>query len=552
MENASLEWSIELVDEGATRHFASWLSAELGPGDLVTLSGDLGTGKTTLARALIRALLDDPEAEVPSPTYTLMQSYEGPNFGIVHADLYRISDPVELAELGWEEAAENALVLVEWPERAGGALAGDRVDIQLSIKGEGRHLRLAAHGAMAERLRRAKSIEALLARSGFAECRRNFMLGDASVRAYERLNGRDGRRGILMIAPKRPDGPPVRLGKPYSQLVHLAESVHAFVAMANGLRREGYSAPEIYGADLDAGLLVIEDLGDGLVVDDNGPIPEHYSAAVDILADLHGRNLPEILPVAPGIEHALARYDLEAMMIEAELLLDWYYPYATKRSPNASTRLAFVDLWSGALEQAQRFEKSWVLRDFHSPNLIHLADRSGIRALGLIDFQDAVIGPTVYDVASLLQDARVSVPESLEMALLARYVRQRRLANPDFDVATFTHVYALMGAQRASKVLGLFIRLDRRDGKPAYLRHLPRVEAYLKRCLAHPALAKLRGWYESHLPGFAPEILAQTGLVHGGDDQISDVAGGGVRHENAPADPSSPEAAAQRHGENPA
>ena len=536
--NGPAQWVIDLPDEAATIQAATRLAGELRAGDLVTLGGDLGAGKTTFVRALIRSVLGDPEAEVPSPTYTLLQTYEGPHFNIVHADLYRIADPAELAELGWEDAAENALVLVEWAERAGEILATDRLEVHLATTGPtgaGRRLTLTGHGSFAGRLARARQIQAVLDRSGFGEARRDYMLGDASVRAYERLTDEaTGRKGILMIAPRRPDGPPIRLGKPYSTLVHLAESVHAFVAVGEALRREGFSAPEIYGADLDAGLIVIEDLGLEGVVDANGPIPERYRAAVEMLAALHGRKLPAILPVEPGQQHKLQGYDLEALTIEAELLLDWYFPYAAKRSPNASVRLSFVDQWVSALEPVVSGPKTWTLRDFHSPNLIWLAEREGHRKVGLIDYQDCVLGHPAYDVVSLTQDARVTVPEALELQLIAAYVRARRMAEPAFDVAGFTAAYALLGAQRATKILGIFIRLDRRDGKPAYMKHLPRVETYLRRCLAHPALAKLRRWYEVNLPGFAPPPEAMH--ARNDADHPRDAAGGGSRHADAPAD----------------
>ncbi|MCA3629626.1 MAG: tRNA (adenosine(37)-N6)-threonylcarbamoyltransferase complex ATPase subunit type 1 TsaE [Methylobacterium sp.] len=536
--NGPAQWVIDLPDEAATIQAAMRLAGELRAGDLVTLGGDLGAGKTTFVRALIRSVLADPAAEIPSPTYTLLQTYEGPRFNIVHADLYRITDPAELAELGWEDAAENALVLVEWAERAGEILATDRLEVHLATTGPtgaGRRLTLTGHGSFAGRLARARQIQAVLDRSGFGEARRDYMLGDASIRAYERLTDEaTGRKGILMIAPRRPDGPPIRLGKPYSTLVHLAESVHAFVAVGEALRREGFSAPEIYGADLDAGLLVIEDLGLEGVIDANGPIPERYRAAVEMLAALHGRKLPAILPVEPGQQLKLHGYDLEALTIEAELLLDWYFPYAAKRSPNASVRLSFVDHWVSALEPVVSGPKTWTLRDFHSPNLIWLAEREGHRKVGLIDYQDCVLGHPAYDVVSLTQDARVTVPEALELQLIAAYVRARRMAEPAFDVAGFTAAYALLGAQRATKILGIFIRLDRRDGKPAYMKHLPRVETYLKRCLAHPALAKLRRWYEVNLPGFAPPPEAMH--ARNDADHPRDAAGGGSRHADAPAD----------------
>ena len=137
-------------------------------------------------------------------------------------------------------------------------------------------------------------------------------------------------------------------------------------------------------------------------------------------------------------------------------------------------------------------EPTWVLRDFHSPNLLWLPERHGIARVGLLDFQDAMMGPAAYDLASLLQDARVDVPELMEVALLGHYVRKRGEIDADFEPADFIRLYATLAAQRASKILGIFARLDRRDGKPQYLRHIPRVWGYLQRSLAHPALATLR------------------------------------------------------------
>ena len=143
---------------------------------------------------------------------------------------------------------------------------------------------------------------------------------------------------------------------------------------------------------------------------------------------------------------------------------------------------------------------TWVLRDYHSPNLLWLDGRSGIGRVGLLDFQDAVMGPPAYDLASLAQDARVDVPEAMEMALIERYIAGRRAARPDFDAAGSVRIYAAVAAQRATKILGIFSRLDRRDGKPQYLRHMPRVWGYLQRSLGHPALKPLHAWYISHVP----------------------------------------------------
>jgi aminoglycoside/choline kinase family phosphotransferase len=303
----------------------------------------------------------------------------------------------------------------------------------------------------------------------------------------------------MMNAPRRPDGPPVRDGKPYSAIAHLAEDVTPFIAMSLALRQRGFSAPKILAADRAAGLLLIEDFGNDFIAGGNPPAPieERYGAAADLLAALHRQALPEMLPVEAGVNYALPRYDMDAMLIEVELLLDWYLPRSGVTVTPAA-RQAYIGLWREALMPATRGQQTWVLRDYHSPNLMWLPGRAGIARIGLLDFQDAVMGSPAYDVASLLQDARVDVPEAMEMALLSRYVRTR-LKEPGFDARGFAQLYATLAAQRASKILGIFARLDKRDGKPQYLRHLPRVWTYLQRALAHPALAPLRAWYTANV-----------------------------------------------------
>jgi aminoglycoside/choline kinase family phosphotransferase len=326
------------------------------------------------------------------------------------------------------------------------------------------------------------------------------MQGDASTRIFERLT-LDGKTTVLMIAPRRPDGPPMRDGKPYSAIAHLAEDTIPYVAVAAGLRDRNLAAPAILHADLARGLLIMEDLGDERIVagDPPAPIAARYEVAVDLLLSLHRRRLPDTLAVAPHLDYRLPHYDIEAFLIEAELLLDWYLP-SVDAPAAADARDAFVALWRDALAPALAAPSTWVLRDFHSPNLLWLPGRDSVAQIGVLDFQDALIGPAAYDVASILQDARVDVPETLEVALLSRYVRARLKDDRNFDTAGFTQLYATLAAQRATKILGIFARLDRRDGKPQYLRHMPRIWNYLQRALAHPALAPLKGWYDANVP----------------------------------------------------
>jgi aminoglycoside/choline kinase family phosphotransferase len=306
---------------------------------------------------------------------------------------------------------------------------------------------------------------------------------------------------MLMNSPRRPDGPAIRDGKPYSAIAHLAEDVKSFVALAMGLRARGFSAPAVLKANLEAGLLIIEDLGNEGVVAGapSAPIEQRYQVAVDLLVELHGETLPDALPVGPQLVYRIPRYDLEAFLIEAELLLDWYLP-RLDAAVSPAKRESYLALWRDALAPEIDAAPSWVLRDFHSPNLLWLPERSGVARIGLIDFQDALIGPAAYDLASLLQDARVDVAEMMEIALFSRYTRARRAIDPHFDAPAFARLYATLAAQRASKILGIFSRLDRRDGKPQYLRHMPRVWTYLQRSLAHPALAPLAAWYKFNVP----------------------------------------------------
>lgn len=498
-------WDLVLADENATDRLANDLAAALAPGDLVTLSGDLGAGKTTLARAVIRTLADDDRIEVPSPTFTFLQLYELPRFPVVHADLYRVTTLAELAELGWEEASEGTAVMVEWPDRAAALIQADRLDVALALAPDlgatFRRVQLTGYGLWANRLTRMRAARTLIDATGFAQARRTHLVGDASTRRYERLYV-EGASAILVDSPPRPDGPPVRGGRSYSALAHLAENVRPFVALARGLRERGFSAPLVQSADLETGLLLLDDFGDEHIVAGDPPMPveERYETAIDLLVVLHGLELPASLPVAPRLEHKLPPYDMGAFLIEAELLLDWYLPYRGAGPLTPAERETFLALWQQALADTVSAPATWVLRDFHSPNLMWLDEREGIERIGLLDFQDALMGPGAYDVASLLMDARVDVSQDLELRLLSRYAAGRAAADPGFELKPFVRQYVTLGAQRATKILGIFARLNKRDGKPDYLRHMPRVWNYLAHAMAHPSLTELTRWYDAHVP----------------------------------------------------
>ncbi|MFP4538793.1 MAG: tRNA (adenosine(37)-N6)-threonylcarbamoyltransferase complex ATPase subunit type 1 TsaE [Dichotomicrobium sp.] len=482
---------------------AQVLAPYLRKGDVMTLSGDLGAGKTTFARFLIGAIADEP-VEVASPTFALVQVYETPRVEIHHFDLYRLSSPDELRELGFDEACEDGLVLVEWPDRLGADLPGDRLDVALSegTEADKRDVTITGIGGWAPRLERFRQATDFLRQSGWSGASARFLAGDASVRSYVRLSLGD-RRALLMDWERQPDGPPVHDGLPYSRIAHLAEDVGPFIAVGRALHDAGLPAPAILAQDTRHGFVLLEDFGDnvlGRLAADGANLAELYGPAVELLARLRGVSIPRDLPVEEGRVHRLPDYDKPALHAETALLLDWFMPAMTGADTEPAARRQFHALWEAQFDWLAGQETGLVLRDFHSPNLLVLDPGDPRGSVGVIDFQDAVIGHPAYDLVSLLQDARVTVPPDVETHLFAQYCTQAA-QNTTLDREAFTRAYALLGAQRNTKILGIFARLALRDGKDAYLAHMPRVRAYLERNLQHPALAPLRAWYAQHMPG---------------------------------------------------
>lgn len=500
----------EHCDEKRVVFLAEVLALYLRAGDLVTLSGDLGAGKSTFARALVRAVLDDPDAEVPSPTFSLVQGYATPRFTIGHLDLYRLSSPDEVSELGLDEILSTGVAVVEWPERGSGVLPVPALAITFADPRSGnvgpdtRTLTFATSASFADRLARLVDVLNFIqpdtATGPLPTIR--YLQGDASPRAYARIISPSGSR-ILMDSPRRPDGPPVRDGLPYSRVAHLAEDVGPFVAVGTALHEAGFSVPDIYATDLDRGLMLIEDLGDrvfGAELAAGTPQATLWRAATETLVELRAFPATTPFPFGRNEPYRLPPFDRPALAIETELLLDWLWPLVKGTPAPASAREAYAAAWEPVFDRLLAHPPGLVLRDYHSPNLIWLPDRDGARRTGILDFQDAVLGHPAYDLVSLLQDARVDVPADLEAELFAHYLHQVARREPRFDQDDFGFAYAALGAQRNSKILGIFARLAMRDGKGRYLAHLPRIWGYLNRSLSHAALAPLAAWYEHHWP----------------------------------------------------
>jgi tRNA threonylcarbamoyl adenosine modification protein YjeE len=482
-----------LADEAATIRFGEDMALALKRGDYLALSGDLGAGKSTFARALIRAIADDASLEVPSPTFTLVQTY-ALRLPVAHFDLYRIADAAEIDELGFDEALSDGVCLVEWPEKGEGTLPEDGITLTFLHEGAGRRVEIAAPAAALARIRRTLAIRRFLDEAGYGNAARRHLTGDASVRAYEHVHAGAGRF-VLMDAPRHAPGPVLAHGKYYQQIAHIAEDVRPFIAVARHLAARGLRAPDIHRADIDRGILLIEDLGGEGVLDADGrPIAERYHESAACLAHLHAQPFSRDLAVADGIFHRVPDFDRDAMQIEVSLLADWYVPWKRGAPLSETERRDYAAIWDGLIEALAGGERNLLLRDFHSPNILWQPQAEGIGRVGLIDFQDAMIGPTAYDVASLAQDARVDMPAGLGDAVLARYLALRAENSPGFDRTRFLRDWHVMAAQRNCKLVGIWVRLMQRDGKPAYMRHMPRTLRYLDRALAHADLAPLRDW----------------------------------------------------------
>lgn len=303
-----------------------------------------------------------------------------------------------------------------------------------------------------------------LRRAGWGDADILPLAGDASFRRYFRIVA-PGRRAVLMDAPAPHEDP------------------RPFLAVAEHLIALGFAAPRALATDLENGLVLLEDFGDARMreVIDAAPETERriYADAVDLLAQLHMHKAAELPP-----------YDEAQYLREACLLTEWYAPAVGLDVDEAAYRAA----WSEALAPLLHDHSVTVLRDYHAENIMLIEGRQGVDGLGLLDFQDALAGHAAYDLVSLLQDARRDVPEAIEAEMLARYVATARPG------AGFEDAYWLLGAQRNAKIVGIFTRLWKRDGKPRYLDYLPRVWTYLERDLAQPALAPVRAWFDRNIP----------------------------------------------------
>lgn len=348
--------------------------------------------------------------------------------------------------------------------------------------------------------------------AGFGHARREPMGGDASTRSYERLHAADGARFIFMDQPPAlesvvcPPGatPEERLALGYNAAARLAAgSIAAFITTAAFLRERGLSAPRILAHDAQAGLAVMDDLGDGLfaslIADGEAETPL-YEAAVDVQVAMQAEPPPDVIR-ADGLEWPLLTYDTLALKIGTDTFLEWWPKFAGLPAFGADAVAEWDALWAPVWVRGEAGASVFTHRDYHAQNLLWLPERAGVARVGLIDFQDALKAHPAWDLTHLLQDARRDVSAELEAAMLGRFLA----AKPALDRAEFLADYRALAASNAARILGRVFARQALLGRPQYKAYMPRTWRYLERNLEDPAMAGLKAWFDRHVP---PEARA--------------------------------------------
>lgn len=309
------------------------------------------------------------------------------------------------------------------------------------------------------------------------DAKRVLLASDASFRHYDRLTKADGTTAVLMDAP-----PPM-------------EDVCPFINVDVHLEKLGYSAPHIMGEDKKNGFVLLEDFGDDTytrLLKKGHDETQLYELATDFLVSLHSLAENEAVPAG------LPLYGEQALLNEALLFPDWYMPAALGRETDKNVTDEFVLLWEELFALTFKVPQTLVLRDYHIDNLMLLPEREGVKSCGLLDFQDALHGAVTYDIMSLLEDARRDISPELFDTMQKRYMDGMGdlLGNRE----EFLTSWAILAAQRHTKVLGIFVRLCARDKKPVYLQHIPRLWRLLENSLQHPVLKRLKDWFDTNVP----------------------------------------------------
>ncbi len=508
---------VHLPDEAATERFAATVALFTCAGDVFCLNGPLGSGKSTFARALIRAM-GCQASHIPSPTFTLMQPYTDTRLPVAHVDAYRLETPDELAALDLNPYFIHGVTLIEWAEKVADLLpqpktpaihigeteTPGRLDMHLAETPEGgRTITLTASGSWTKRLgciiseNSGKTGRTMTHEGRFAFLTETAGLKedqiavssashDWSFRTYWRVSREGAADTILMDAP-----PPM-------------ENVQPFVKMARWLRETGIHSPEIHATDETQGYLLLEDFGTtpfSKGFENGADVQMWLEGAVDLLAHL-ARHDP-----APTWT-----YDKNALWCEVARFTDWCLPALTGEATDPATRRWFHDLWQPLFEKILAVPATTVHWDFHVDNMMMLGTTPGktpekpFENIGLIDFQDARIGPATYDIASLVVSDRYPLPENLQHQLVQRYLAAlNEIPGKAVSEKAFWESFHLVCLQRAMKNLGGLTRVSKRRDAPELMENLYKFWAIVDAMLVYPECRPVAEFLHEVLPARYPQ-----------------------------------------------
>ncbi|MDG2187302.1 MAG: tRNA (adenosine(37)-N6)-threonylcarbamoyltransferase complex ATPase subunit type 1 TsaE [Hyphomicrobiales bacterium] len=465
---------------------AKTISSNLEKGDIIALIGEIGSGKTTLSKFLINQLTSIEINQINSPTFNLYQSYNKNNVLVNHYDFYRIEKYQDLDEIDLEDSYKNGITIIEWADKYINALTQDYIEIHLTEKLSYREYKITPKGKLRKRIKNINSLDNFLKKTNLKINKLEDIYGDASKRKYCRLHLEDKTLILMDSSQEKKKINPTKLSTSISDYIHICKY----------LEKINIRVPELFYTDIKREYLIEEDFGDlkysHIISKEN--FKELYQPAIDTLLHISEIHHPNNLEVN-GKTYDIPEYDKKIYLNEVEIFIKFYWPFIKGTICTSAIEKEFMDIWNELLIKISS-DKSLVLRDFHSPNLMLLKDEENHKKCGVIDFQDALLGHPIYDLVSLCQDARITISEEEETFLIETYKSKFNFNNYQFDRSNFIDHYCILGTQRSMKILGIFARLSILDSRNDYLVHMPRVINYIKRNMQNSNLSDLSKWLD--------------------------------------------------------
>ena len=460
------------------------LTPLLSEGGVMTLNGQIGAGKTTLAKLVIHDLTQTPLEDIVSPTFNLYHTYNRDNLEIAHYDFYRIESEIELPEIDLNDSFTDKICIIEWAEKFQDLLPKDRIEISIKCIENERLYRINPLGKFGDIVNNRAKIENFLSDLdiNFTELQR--LPGDASKRRYYRIMSSDNTM-ILMDATQESD---------IKSKTGLTNGIDDFIKIQEYLDSIDVRVPNLIARNKIDNIILEEDLGEYSYTDvlTKQNYQELYNPAIKTLIHISNINHPKNISTNSN-PHYLKEFDLDIYLNEAEIFIDYYWPFVHGKQCNADKKQEFRDIMEEVYSNLSN-DKTLMLRDFHSPNLLFLENENGFRKCAVIDFQDALFGHPLYDLVSLTNDARITIDEYQEKYLIELFRKDFPFSNFQFDSLSFMQQYHILGVQRSIKILGIFARLAILETNQNYLVHMPRVICYIKRIMQSGKIQRLANW----------------------------------------------------------